>query len=151
MEPNIINFYDDDMVLISTSSTKPLWHKAMQRLKIVFGFRITKTTHHFLQPPKLPIPDIPATLKRYLNAVETFTPSDDLEKTTKYVDQFLQDEDKTKEIMAFLEKKNEAEENWVCMFTLVDFTASPSLVYIMEPRIKPALTKKLEYFLKLFL
>ena len=31
MDPNTINFYDDDMVLISTSSTKPLWHKAMQR------------------------------------------------------------------------------------------------------------------------
>ena len=101
-------------------------------MKIVFGFRITKTTHHFLQPPKLPLPDIPATLKRYLNAVETFTPSEDLEKTNKYVDQFLQDEEKTKEIMTFLEKKNEVEENWVGLH----LTDSPWLARKMGPRKK---------------
>ena len=37
------------------------------------------------QPPKLPLPIIELTLKRYLNAVETFTPPDQFSATSKLV------------------------------------------------------------------
>ena len=48
------------------------------------------TMYNFLsnflfQPPKLPLPNIELTLKRYLNAVETFTPPDQFSATSKLV------------------------------------------------------------------
>ena len=53
---------------------------------IRFDSEYTFSCPFFLfQPPKLPLPNIELTLKRYLNAVETFTPPDQFSATSKLV------------------------------------------------------------------
>lgn len=69
---------------------------------------------HFLQqPPKLPLPDVEQTLQRYLDAVETFTPPDQLAATKINVQSLLEDKQKTQAIMELLQQKFEKEESWV--------------------------------------
>ena len=68
---------------------------------------------HFFQPPKLPLPNIEMTLKRYLDAVETFTPPDQFSATSKLVQDFLDDQQKVKAIMDLLRQKENKEESWV--------------------------------------
>ena len=48
-----------------------------------------------------------------MNAVETFTPPDQLAMTSKMVEQFLNDKQKVEAIMAFLQQKFDQQENWV--------------------------------------
>ncbi len=62
---------------------------------------------------KLPLPGIEATLKRYLDAVETFTPPDQFESTKKHVEEFMADSEKMAAIQKFLEERFNTEENWV--------------------------------------
>ena len=76
--------------------------------KLTFVFVYT-----FFQPPKLPLPNIEMTLKRYLDAVETFTPPDQFSATSKLVQDFLDDQQKVKAIMDLLRQKENKEESWV--------------------------------------
>ena len=69
---------------------------------------------YFLQqPPKLPLPDVELTLQRYLDAVETFTPTDQLVTTKMNVQNLLEDKQKIQAIMELLQQKFDKEENWV--------------------------------------
>ena len=52
-------------------------------------------------------------MKRYLDAIETFTPSDELAVTTKYVEEFLHNQERRDKIMGHLQEKFDKEENWV--------------------------------------
>ena len=53
------------------------------------------------------------TLKRYLDAVQTFTPSDQLATTSAYVQEFGEDKPKIEAINKLLQEKFDQEENWV--------------------------------------
>ena len=70
---------------------------------------------YFFQPPKLPLPNIEMTLKRYLNAVESFTGPDQFAATSILVQEFLDDQQKIKAIMDLLRQKTENEESWVSL------------------------------------
>ena len=52
-------------------------------------------------------------MKRYLDAIETFTPTDELAVTTKYVEEFLHNQERRDKIMGHLQEKFDKEENWV--------------------------------------
>ena len=52
-------------------------------------------------------------MKRYLDAIETFTPSEELAVTTKYVEEFLHNQERRDKIMGHLQEKFDKEENWV--------------------------------------
>ena len=76
---------------------------------------------YFLQqPPKLPLPDVELTLQRYLDAVETFTPTDQLVTTKMNVQNLLEDKQKIQAIMELLQQKFDKEENWV-LFSKLKF------------------------------
>ena len=53
------------------------------------------------------------TLQRYLDAVETFTPTDQLATTKMNVQNLLEDKQKIQAIMELLQQKFDKEENWV--------------------------------------
>ena len=57
------------------------------------------------------------TLQRYLDAVETFTPPDQLAATKMNVQSLLEDKQKIQAIMALLQQKFDQEENWVQIFS----------------------------------
>ena len=61
------------------------------------------------------MPDIQLTLERYLNAVQTFTPSDQLETTSGHVQDLMADEQKIQAIKQRLQQAFESQESWVSL------------------------------------
>ena len=64
------------------------------------------------------------TIQRYLEAVQTFTPHQQLEKTKSLADQFLGDKQKIQAIMDKLSQRQDTEESWVkpITFTPISFS-----------------------------
>ena len=67
-------------------------------------------------------------MKRYLDAIETFTPSDELAVTTKYVEEFLHNQERRDKIMGHLQEKFDKEENWVSGYSSVK---SPEIIFVL--------------------
>ena len=91
--------------MLQTNSVSVYWNES----KAPFFY----LTLFLLQPPKLPLPNIDETMRRYLDAVKTFTAPDDFIATTKLVEEFLDDQEKKAAIMALLQKKDAEEDSWV--------------------------------------
>ena len=63
--------------------------------------------------PKLPLPDLPATLERYLDALKAVVSEEELQRVEGQVKALLEDEVAKDKIMAVLKERGEKEENWV--------------------------------------
>lgn len=72
------------------------------------------------QPGKLPIPPVKDTMRRYLEAVETFTPQSQMEKTSRLVEEFLADEEKIEAITKLLQERSESLDSWAYQWWLED-------------------------------
>ena len=72
--------------------------------------------HEHFQLPKLPLPDVPKTMDRLLDAIRAVEQdAGRVEQVEREVGRFQADEALVNEISQFLEQRAEKEENWVRM------------------------------------
>ena len=66
-----------------------------------------------LEVPPLPLPDIDATLDRYLDALKAVIPVDQMAETEKLVTEFRQNDDLKQRVDRALEERSQKKQNWV--------------------------------------
>ena len=61
----------------------------------------------------MPLPDVPATMVRYLDAVKAIVSEKEFQKAKKHVDQFLEDKETISAIDKILQERSDKMDNWV--------------------------------------
>ena len=105
------NYKDFSVVLGNSNCLRNVSEKQNITIKSFAQF-----FHHGqqFQLPKLPLPDVPATMSRLIDAIKAVEQdAGQVEQVREQAELFQKDEGLIKEIERFLIEKSEKEENWV--------------------------------------